>query len=678
MSEPERREARPHRSTSGMQIRTVYGPGDLEGFDPAERLGDPGRYPFTRGIHPDGYRARPWTMRQYAGFGSADETNRRFRYLLDRGQTGLSVAFDLPTQIGYDSDDPMALGEVGRVGVPIDSIEDMEILLDGIDLGEVSTSMTINATAAILLTLYETVARRRGTDPRRLRGTVQNDILKEYIARGTYIYPPEASMRLVTDTFAYCRAELPEWNTISISGYHMREAGSTAVQEVAFTVANAIAYADAAVAAGLAFDEFAPRLSFFFAAHNDLLEEVAKFRAARRVWARVARERFGASDPQGDGHALPRPDRGFDADRPAAGRQRRAHLGPGPGRDPRRRAIAAHQRIRRGARPADAGLRPPGAADPTSVEQRSPGSPRPWIRSAARTTWRRSPTRSRSGRWPRSRPSTSAGARSRHWPTATSRTAIGDAAYEQQVAVEAGERIIVGVNAYADEGEERGPEPQRIDPALEATQVERTRALRARRDQAAGRRGDRRAGARGRRHRERAASDSGLRRGVGDARRDRHTPCGGCGESIARDVGAADRADPSHRDRGAVHPGVAPALPRALRPGAGSGAVRVRVAASATLLPADRPRPGGADRARRAGRRGQRGRPIPRPARRGPASRLLRDRRPAGDARSCLAAAEAELVDREPRQGAHGTVAFVHPRTLNGVLWELLEPPSTE
>ncbi len=298
MSEPERPEARPYRSTSGIEIRPVYGPDQLDGLDPGVAIGEPGGYPFTRGIHPAGYRTRPWTMRQYAGFGSAEETNRRFRYLLDHGQTGLSVAFDLPTQIGYDSDDPMAHGEVGRVGVPIDTIEDMEILLDGIDLATVSTSMTINATAAILLALYEAVARRRGTEPHRLRGTIQNDILKEYIARGTYIFPPEASMRLVTDTFAYCREELPAWNTISISGYHMREAGSTAVQEIAFTVANAIAYSEAALAAGLAFDDFAPRLSFFFAAHNDLLEEVAKFRAARRIWAEVARDRFGARDPK--------------------------------------------------------------------------------------------------------------------------------------------------------------------------------------------------------------------------------------------------------------------------------------------------------------------------------------------------------------------------------------------
>ncbi len=267
-------------------------------FDAEHELGAPGEPPFTRGIRPDGYRTRSWTMRQYAGFGSAEETNRRFRYLLETGQTGLSVAFDLPTQMGYDSDDVMARGEVGRVGVPIDTIEDMELLFADIDLGRVSTSMTINATAAILLALYEAVGRRRGIDPVGLRGTVQNDILKEYIARGTYIYPPQPSMRLVTDLFAYCHAELPAFNTISISGYHMREAGATAIQEIAFTIANAIAYADAALAAGLAFDDFAPRLSFFFAAHGDLLEEVAKFRAARRAWSRVAQDRYAARDPR--------------------------------------------------------------------------------------------------------------------------------------------------------------------------------------------------------------------------------------------------------------------------------------------------------------------------------------------------------------------------------------------
>jgi methylmalonyl-CoA mutase N-terminal domain/subunit len=245
-------EARPYRTSSGIEVEPLYTAEDLAGWDADTQLGRPGAYPFTRGLHPSGYRTRPWTMRQYAGFGSATETNRRFRYLLDHGQTGLSIAFDLPTQMGYDSDDPQVVGEVGRVGVPIDSVADMELLFDGIRLDQVSTSMTINATAAILLALYETVARRQGVEPRGLRGTVQNDILKEYIARGTYIYPPEPSMRLVTDTFAYCRAELPGWNTISISGYHMREAGATAAQEVAFTIADGIAYAEAALAAGLA------------------------------------------------------------------------------------------------------------------------------------------------------------------------------------------------------------------------------------------------------------------------------------------------------------------------------------------------------------------------------------------------------------------------------------------
>ncbi|MDH4334036.1 MAG: methylmalonyl-CoA mutase family protein, partial [Chloroflexota bacterium] len=288
---------RPRSTTSGIRIQTVYGPGDPPTSGQAA-ISEPGQFPFTRGVHPDGYRGRPWTMRQYAGFGSSKDTNERFRYLLSSGQTGLSVAFDLPTQIGYDSDDPMAAGEVGRVGVPIDSLADMEILFDQISLDQVSTSMTINATAAILLVLYEVIARRQGADRAKLRGTIQNDILKEYIARGTYIFPPGPSMRLVTDTFAYCHSELPSWNTISVSGYHMREAGATAVQEVAFTVADAIAYCQAALDAGLAFDEFAPRISFFFAAHNDLFEEVAKFRAARRVWAGIARDRFGARDPR--------------------------------------------------------------------------------------------------------------------------------------------------------------------------------------------------------------------------------------------------------------------------------------------------------------------------------------------------------------------------------------------
>jgi len=258
----------------------------------------PGRYPFTRGIYPDMYRGRTWTMRQYAGFGTAEESNRRYRYLLSQGITGLSVAFDLPTQMGMDSDHPLAAGEVGRVGVAICSLADMERLLDGIRLDQITTSMTINSTAAILLSLYVLVAKRQGADLRKLSGTVQNDILKEYIARGTYIYPPRPAMRIITDLFAWAGAELPEWNTISISGYHIREAGSTATQEVAFTLANAIAYVEAAVDAGLEVDSFAPRLSFFFNAHNNFLEEIAKYRAARRLWARIMKERFSAKNPK--------------------------------------------------------------------------------------------------------------------------------------------------------------------------------------------------------------------------------------------------------------------------------------------------------------------------------------------------------------------------------------------
>ncbi len=278
-------------------VPPVAGPGSLAGWDPAEKLGEPGAYPFTRGPYPSMYRGRLWTMRQYAGFGTAAETNHRFRALLDAGQTGLSVAFDLPTQMGLDSDDERAAGEVGKVGVAIDGAEDMDALLRGLPLGDVSTSMTINATAAILLLLYQLVAERLGVPADRIRGTVQNDILKEYAARGTYIYPPAPSMRLVTDLFAYCAAELPAWNTISISGYHMREAGATAAQEVAFTLANGLAYVRAAQEAGLDVDDFAPRLSFFWNAHNDFLEEVAKFRAARRLWAVLMRERVGARRP---------------------------------------------------------------------------------------------------------------------------------------------------------------------------------------------------------------------------------------------------------------------------------------------------------------------------------------------------------------------------------------------
>ena len=285
-------------SESGLPIEPVYGPGQPAGFDPAEKLGQPGQYPFTRGVYPTMYTSRPWTMRQYAGFATAEDSNRRYHELIEAGTTGLSVAFDLPTQMGYDSDAPLAHGEVGKVGVAIDSIDDMRILLRGIPLGEVSTSMTINAPAALLLLLYQLVAEEQGVPASALTGTIQNDILKEYIARGTYIYPPVPSLRLVADTFAYCRAEIPRWNTISISGYHMAEAGATPVQEIAFTLANAKEYVRAAIRSGLAVDEFAPRLSFFFVARTTLLEEVAKFRAARRLWARIMREEFGARDPK--------------------------------------------------------------------------------------------------------------------------------------------------------------------------------------------------------------------------------------------------------------------------------------------------------------------------------------------------------------------------------------------
>jgi len=293
---PERQAA--FASSSGIPLERVYTPLDLAGHEYERDLGFPGEYPFTRGVQPTMYRGRLWTMRQYAGFGTAEETNLRFRYLLQQGQTGLSVAFDLPTQMGYDSDHPMVAGEVGKVGVAIDSLADMERLFQGLPLDRVSTSMTINATAALLLCMYIALAEQQGVPRMQLAGTIQNDILKEYIARGTYIFPPAPSMRLITDTFAFCAAEMPRWNSISISGYHIREAGATAVQEVAFTLGDGIAYVEAAIRSGLAVDGFAPQLAFFFNAHNTLLEEVAKFRAARRLWARIMRERFRAKDPR--------------------------------------------------------------------------------------------------------------------------------------------------------------------------------------------------------------------------------------------------------------------------------------------------------------------------------------------------------------------------------------------
>ena len=283
---------------SGLPVKPLYTPSDLSEFDYLRDLGSPGQYPFTRGIQPDMYRGRYWTMRQYAGFGSAEDTNRRFRYLLERGQTGLSVAFDLPTQIGYDSDHPLAMGEVGKVGVAIDSVRDMAVLFDLIPLDQVSTSMTINSPASILTAMYIAVAGQNGIGPEKLRGTVQNDVLKEYVARGTYIFPIRPAMRMVSDVIAFCAKKMPLWNSISISGYHMREAGCTAVQEVAFTIADGITYVETALSEGLGVDDFAPRLSFFFSAHQDFLEEIAKFRAARRIWSRIMKERFHAKSPR--------------------------------------------------------------------------------------------------------------------------------------------------------------------------------------------------------------------------------------------------------------------------------------------------------------------------------------------------------------------------------------------
>jgi methylmalonyl-CoA mutase N-terminal domain/subunit len=486
VSQAEPRPTRTRRSTSGVEIASAYGAADLEDFDPSRSLGEPGSYPFTRGIHPTGYAGRLWTMRQYAGFGSAEETNRRFHYLLERGQSGLSVAFDLPTQMGYDSDVQMAAGEVGRVGVPIDTVEDMAVLMDGIDLGAVSTSMTINATAAILLALYQAVARRQGTDPARLRGTIQNDILKEYIARGTYIFPPEPSMRLITDTFAYCRVELPAWNTISISGYHMREAGSTAAQEVAFTLADAIAYADAARAAGMDFDEFAPRLSFFFAAHNDLFEEIAKFRVARRIWARIARERFGATRPESQAMRFHAQTGGstLTAQQPDTNVVRTTI-----------QALAAvlggAQSLHTNALDEALGLPTPATARLALRTQQvlayesgvvSPVDPLGgsyYVETLTdaleeRVTAELAEIDRRGGTLAAIRDGYQQGE-------------IAQAAYDAQRAIEAEESIIVGLNAFTDGGDEQRPAPQQIDPAAEARQVERTRAVRAGRDQAVAR-----------------------------------------------------------------------------------------------------------------------------------------------------------------------------------------------
>lgn len=473
---PERRQT--FETSSQIPVERLY----LPERDPdyADKLGFPGQYPFTRGVQPTMYRGRFWTMRQYAGFSTAEASNARYKYLLSRGQTGLSVAFDLPTQIGYDSDDPMALGEVGKVGVSIPSLDDMAILLDGIPLDKVSVSMTINAPATVLLAMVIAVAKRQGVDPSQLRGTIQNDILKEYIARGTYIYPPAPSMRLITDVFDYCARELPRWNTISISGYHIREAGSTAAQEIAFTLANGIAYVQAAIDKGLDVDQFAKQLSFFFNAHNNFLEEVAKFRAARRLWAKIMRERFGAKDPKswrlrfhtqtgGSTLTAQQPDNNIvrvtmQALAAVLGGTQSLHTNSKdealalPTEEAVRIALRTQQIIAHESGVAD-------TVDPLAgsyvIEQLTDELEAMAMATIAEID-----------------------AQGGMLPAIESgyvNLAIQEAAYRHQMAVEAQEAVIVGVNQFVEE-ETIEPDLMRIDPAIEQAQRERLAALRARRD----------------------------------------------------------------------------------------------------------------------------------------------------------------------------------------------------
>jgi methylmalonyl-CoA mutase, N-terminal domain len=460
------------RTESGIEIKPVYTAADA----PTE-LEPPGEFPFTRGPYPDMYRGRPWTIRQYAGFASAEESNARYRYLLDRGQTGLSIAFDLPTQLGYDSDDARALGEVGRTGVAIDSIADMEILLAGIPLGEVSTSMTINAPASLLLLLYELVAEEQGVAPDALRGTVQNDILKEYIARGNYIFPPRPSMRLTTDLFAYCAERIPRWNTISISGYHIREAGSTAVQELAFTLANGIAYCDAAVEAGLSPGDFGARLSFFFNAHNDFFQEVAKFRAARRLWARIMRDRFGATNPRA--LALR-----FHAQ--TGGSTLTAQQ---PENNIVRVAIQALSAVAGGAQSLHTNSYDEALALPTEHAAKIALRTQQIIASEAGTIDTADPlggsyyvealTDELEARaWELIERVNEVGGAVAAVESGFVQEEIERAAFEFQQQVESGERVIVGVNAFQEASDER-VELLQIDPAAEQRQLERTAQVRA-------------------------------------------------------------------------------------------------------------------------------------------------------------------------------------------------------
>ena len=469
-------------TSSHVSIKPLYTPADLEGWDYDRQLGYPGQFPYTRGVQASMYRGRLWTMRQYAGMGDADGSNRRYKYLLSQGTTGLSIAFDLPTQIGLDSDNPLAMGEVGKVGVAIDSIDDMMRLFDGINLEQISTSMTINATASILLALYIVVGRRTGRDVRKLSGTVQNDVLKEYIARGTYIYPPAQAMRIITDIFSYANQNVPEWNTISISGYHMREAGCTAVQEVAFTLANGMTYVQAAIDAGLDVDKFAPRLSFFFNAHSNFLEEVAKFRAARRMWARIMRDHFYAKNPKSQ---MLR----FHSQ--TAGSTLTAQQ---PENNIVRTALQALAAVLGGTQSLHTNSFDEALALPTEQSARialrtqqiiayESGAPQT-IDPLAGSYYIESLT-----------DQVEAGARAyldkidamggtlKAIERGYIQQEIQNAAYEYQQAVDRLESVVVGVNAFGIE-EEKEISLQRIDESLERKQVERLKAMRAKRDQA--------------------------------------------------------------------------------------------------------------------------------------------------------------------------------------------------
>jgi len=476
-SAPERRER--FETSSGIETRDLYTAADVAGLDEDRDLGRPGEYPFTRGVQPTMYRSRFWTMRQYAGFATAEETNRRFRYLLEQGQTGLSVAFDLPTQMGYDSDATEAEGEVGRVGVPISSLADMAVLVDGLPLGDVSTSMTINATAPILLALYVAAAESQGVPRERIAGTVQNDILKEYIARGTYIFPPRASMRLVTDVFEFCAAELPRWNTISISGYHMREAGATAAQELAFTLADAIAYVDAAVARGLDVDDFAGRLSFFFAAWSELFEEVAKFRTARRMWATIMKERFGATDPRS---MVCR----FHVQ--TAGSSLTAQS---VDNNVVRTTIQALAAVLGGAQSLHTNSRDEALALPTEEAARLALRTQQIIAHEAGVTDTPDPLAGsyyiesltnelEAAAWAYLDEIESMGGTLAAIEHGFQQRQIQEAAYRVQRAIESGDQIVVGVNKFRDD-DIRTPKLQKIDPDGERRQVERVRRVRAER-----------------------------------------------------------------------------------------------------------------------------------------------------------------------------------------------------